>query len=307
MNADWVAGSVKARLLLARRAGPATALRLAAAPSLDDAAAGLAGTFYERAVGTGATLEQAQRAIAGRAAVQVRVLAAWLPRGAVACLRSLAAWFELANLEDRLAYFAGAELPAPFELGVLASVWEAAAATADAAELRAVLASSGWGDPGSDVPQEIHLALRFGWARRVAEQAPEARAWAAGAIALLLAQELLVAGRRVNEARLRRVGLGTAGVDAASLAELRARLPRRASWALEGVELPGELWRGELAWRRTVETEAELLARSGLAGRQVVVGAVALLGLDAARVATALAVAAQGGGSASREVLDALC
>ena len=37
------------------------------------------------------------------------------------------------------------------------------------------------------------------------------------------------------------------------------------------------------------------------------VGAVALLGLDAVRIATALAVAAGGSRTASREVLDALC
>jgi hypothetical protein len=44
-----------------------------------------------------------------------------------------------------------------------------------------------------------------------------------------------------------------------------------------------------------------------LDGRDVAVGAVALYALDAVRVATALAVAAQGGPTASREVLDALC
>ena len=42
-------------------------------------------------------------------------------------------------------------------------------------------------------------------------------------------------------------------------------------------------------------------------GREVVVGAIALLALDAVRIATALAVATQGGSEASSEVLDALC
>ena len=306
MSGEWVAGSVKARLLCERRAGAAGARSLAAAPSLADAAAGLAGTFYEGAVAPGATLEQAQRALAACALLQIRVLAAWLPRTAVACLRALAAWFELVNVEDRLAYFAGAEAPAPFELGVLASAWEAAAPTQDAAELRGVLARSGWGDPGSELPAQIELALRFAWARRVAEQAPEARAWAAGAAALLLAAELFVEGRRIDAALLARARLGAAAGEADSLAELRARIPRRGAWALEGVESGAELWRAELAWMRTVEAEAEGMARSGIAGRQAVVGAVALIGLDAARLSAALAVQAKPL-AAAREVLDALC
>ena len=44
-----------------------------------------------------------------------------------------------------------------------------------------------------------------------------------------------------------------------------------------------------------------------LGSGDVVVGTIALLALDAVRMATALAVATQGGSEASREVLDALC
>ena len=53
--------------------------------------------------------------------------------------------------------------------------------------------------------------------------------------------------------------------------------------------------------------EAEALVRSRREGRDVIVGAVVLLGLDALRVTTALAVAAGRPSSASEEVLDALC
>lgn len=308
MNAAWVAGSVRARLVLGRRAGSALALQVADVPSLAATAAMLDGTLYEGAVAAGATLEQAQRAVATRALMEIRVLGAWLPRAAVACLRALTAWFEIANLEDRLAYLAGAEAPVPFELGVLASVWDAAAAAAqDASELRSALAASVWGDPGGDDAHEIELALRVGWARRVEEQAPEAGAWAAGAAALLLARERFVAGRPVDASLVRRAQLGAAAAEAASLAELRSLLPRRAAWALERVETPDELWRAEVAWLRTVAVEAERLARGGLAGRSVAIGAVALLGIDAVRVATALAVATQAGAPAAREVLDALC
>ena len=51
----------------------------------------------------------------------------------------------------------------------------------------------------------------------------------------------------------------------------------------------GPSWR----WWRAVEADAEAMVRSHRAGREAVVGAVALLALDAVRVATALAVAAQ--------------
>jgi hypothetical protein len=48
------------------------------------------------------------------------------------------------------------------------------------------------------------------------------------------------------------------------------------------------------------------MTRSRLEGREVAVGATALLGLDAVRVATALAVAAQEKSKVSSEVLDEL-
>ena len=224
MSARWVAGCVRARLLLDHRAGPATAVRLAGRASLGEALAGLAGTAYAPAVAE-ATLEEAQRAVAACTALQLRVLAAWLPRDAVTGLRSLAAWYELVNLEDRLGYVAGGSLRTPFELGVLSSVWEAASSAQSAAELRGLLARSAWGDPGSDDPEDIHLALRLAWAQRVAAQAPEARAWASGAAAILLAEELFVAGRRLRGALARRTRLGTEWRGAETVAELRALLP----------------------------------------------------------------------------------
>jgi hypothetical protein len=306
VSAGWVAGSVKARLLLERRAGVESARRLAKAGSLPEAGAGLLGTEYALAA-TAGELEEAQRGVAAVVALKLRVLAAWLPPGGATGLRALAAWFELANIEDRLAYLAGAPLRTPFELGVLASVWDAAASAQSPEELRAVLAGSSWGDPGGSEPQRIHLALRLAWARRVRAETPEAGPWAAGAAAILLAEELLLAGRRPDSASARRVGLGPSWQEAETLDGLRARLPRGASWALTGIEEPAELWRAEPRWWRVVEAEAERMARSHRAGREIVVAAVALLALDAVRVATALAVAAQAGAAGSREVLDALC
>ena len=305
MSAGWVAGSVRARLLLDRRAGPAVTAGVAHAPSFEEALAGLSGTVYAAAAAS-RTLEEAQRAVAACTAIELRVLAAWLPRSMATGLRSLAAWFEIANIEDRLAYLTGGTPWTPFELGVLSTVWDAAATTQSAEELRELLAGSSWGDPGSDEPEAIHRLLRFAWARRVAVNAPEARAWAAGAAGILLAEELLVARRPVDPALARRAELGFAALAAETVPELRMLLPRHASWALAGIEEPAELWRAELAWWRTVGTEAELMVRSRREGRAVVVGAIALLGLDTVRVSTALAASAHGGSAASLEVLDAL-
>lgn len=306
MGAGWVAGSVRARLLLQHRVGRETALLVAEAGSLENAV-GLLSATGAYPDGRGPSLETAQHAVAASLALQVRLLAAWLPRDAASGLRPLASWFEIANIEDRLAYFGGAELRSPYELGMLSSIWNTAAATQSLDELRRVLAGSSWGDPGSDDPEDVHLALRLAWARRVSAQAPVARPWAAGAVALLLAAELFVAERPVDDDFVRRVRLGGSWPEAGSLAELRALLPPTAAWALDGVDDAAHLWRAELAWWRRVAADAELMIRSRLDGSDVVLGAVALLAFDAMLLTVALAVAAQGGSATAREVVDALC
>jgi hypothetical protein len=303
----WVAGSVRARLLLGRRVGPESARELARAESLEHALQLLVGTSYARQSVLGPGLEGAQRAVATSLALSCRVLAAWLPRDASVGIRAMASWFELANLEDRIGYLAGGELRPPFELGVLSSVWEAAAAAGSLDELRRLLGRSTWGDPGSDEPQDMQRWLRLSWARRVTKQAPAASAWAAGALAILLAAEMFVAGRFFDPQLARRLGLGEAWHDAGGIAELRERLPGRAGWALAGVEEPAELWRAELSWWRRVGLDAETMTRTRLDDPGVVVAAVALLAIDALRVSTALAVAARSGSAPALEVLDALC
>lgn len=306
MSAGWIAGSVRARLLLGRRAGTERATAIARAGSLRDAVRLLAGTIYTPA-GLVDSLEDAQRAVAAGTALQLRVLAAWLPPGGAVGLRALAAWFELVNIEDRIAYLVGGDLRRPFELGILSSAWDAASSTQSVAELRKALAGSSWGDPGSDDPQEIGLALRLAWARRVAAQAPEAQPWAAGAVAILVAEELLVGESRTASVLDGPAGPGRAGLGARTVADVREQLPAQSAWALEGIDDGADLWRAELRWWRRVETDAERLVHGRLDGRDVVVGAVALHALDAVRVATALAVAATGGSAGAREVLDALC
>jgi len=306
MGAAWVAGSVRARLLLQHRAGTETALLVARAGSLEDAV-GLLSTADVVADARGASLEAAQRDVAASLALRIRLLAAWLPRDGAAAIRALAAWFELANIEDRLAYFAGAEIRSPYELGMLSSIWASASTAQSVDEVRRSLAGSSWGDPGSDDPEDVHLALRLAWARRVSTQVPAARAWAAGAVALLLAAELFVAERPVDDHLMRRARLGGSWPEAGSLAELRDLLPQVGAWALDGVDDPAGLWRAELAWWRRVAADAEVLTRSSIAGGEVAIGAVALLAFDAMLLTVALAVAAQGGRGTAEEVIDALC
>ena len=306
MSARWVAGTVKARLLLERRAGVGTVLELARAASLREALVKLVGTAYAEAAAA-ASLEGAQRAVAAGMLLRLRVLAAWLPPGEAAGLRSLAAWFELCNLEGRLAYVAGGPLETPFELGALSSVWDAAATAQSPEELSSLLGRSSWGDPGVTDPRRLPFALRMAWADRVRAELPEAQSWAAGAAAILLAEELLGARHAVEPAVAQRAGLGSGWQEAGSPAELRERLPEGARWALTGIEERAELWRARPAWWLAVEADAQAIVRAQRFSRETVVGVVALLALDAVRVATALAVAARGGAQSAQEVLDALC
>ena len=198
LSPSWVAGSVRARNMLARRIGAEQARVLAAAASLSDGVSLLAGSAYGRFVHPGMSLIAAQRAIAETTLWHVRVLAGWMPPRALELVRALAAWFELVNIENRLAYLAGADVGSPFALGGLGSAWPLIAGAQTAVEVREALAGSRWGDPGSADRVAIGAGLRFSWARRVIESVPEAADWAAGAVGLLLARELLLAGRSAD-------------------------------------------------------------------------------------------------------------
>jgi len=305
MSPGWVAGSVRARHLLARRLGRAEASALARAPSLDAALERLAASAYGRRCRPGLDLAGAQRAVADTALWHIRVLAGWAPPRAIESVRVLAAWFEIANVDDRLAYLAGADVPAPFELGGLATAWPHLAPAQSTGELRALLIGSQWGDPGSADAPTIRLALRLAWARRVLASVEEAADWAAGGVALLLARELFLADRPADRLMdLRPPGVGSAWLEASSLGALRAALPTQSAWVLEGVSEPSELWRCEAAWWRRVEADAQRLVRAANMGAAAVLGAVALLGVDAWHVVGALEAAARGGGPAAVEVFE---
>ena len=305
MKPAWVAASVRARLVAAHGAGRARALEVAHCGSLDEGIAALASTMYGAAVRPGADLADAQRAVAATALWQLRVLAGWLPPGAGQRARALAAWFEIANIDERLAELAGMSSLPQFDLGSLGSASRRLASVASAAELRAVLASSEWGDPGSDEPAAIARAVRLAWARRVLDTLPGAASWALGAVALLLARDLANGhGPQGALARLPELGREVAG--AGDLAELAHRLSPRASWVLGGSADPGELWIADARWWARVEVDARSLLSRGSDGVATLTGAGALVAVDARRIGVALAAAARGGSASALEVLDAV-
>lgn len=314
VSAAWVAGSVRARSMSTRRLGRAQARSLAAAPSLEDAVGQLVRTPYGHDVRPGASLAGAQRAVHDTLVWNARVLGGWVPRRGAPLLRVLLGSFEIANVAVHLRRLHGSpqvdgtpgEPVAAYRLGSLGTAWPRLAATGDPGQLRRVLATSAWGDPGGDSAGEVLWSMRMSLADRTTAVAPGAATWAAGAVALMLARAVAVERQplppaaRVAAARV----VGGAAVAAGSLPALAAALPRTAAWALRDVGGPEELWRAEGRWWARVERDGLALARAADPGPGVVLGALALLACDAWRVRAALEVAARPG--ISVEALDAV-
>ncbi len=186
MSAGWVAGSVRARGL-ARRLGADGTRQLASCSSLSDALQVLAATRYGANIRPEQPLAVAQREIASSVLWDLRVLAGWLPPDGLRLLRTLGAWFELANVDELLQVIAGRPADAEFRFGALATAWPRLRQAGSHAELRSALAASAWRDPGGETVHAIRLGLRAQWAARAAALGDPARTWAAGAAALLVA------------------------------------------------------------------------------------------------------------------------
>ncbi|MFF4615554.1 hypothetical protein [Nonomuraea jabiensis] len=291
MTASWVAGATRARALVRRRAGTAGARRIAACGSVREAVALLGDTPYGHDVRRGQSVAEAQWAVLATLLWHLRVLAGWLPREGGQMVRVLARWFELANADELICRLAGGEAEPEFTLGSLGTAWQRLRRCGSLTELRAALSASPWGDPGATSPREIQLSMRLAWAERVVETVPQARPWALGATALLLARTQLAEGARLAERC--RVLVGQGALDASSIREMAERLPAAARWVLDEIEDPRELWRGEERWWRRVEDEGrDLLAGAGFTPGPVL-GAVAVLAADARRVRAALEQAAR--------------
>ncbi|MEU7059117.1 hypothetical protein [Streptomyces sp. NPDC046197] len=308
MSAGWVAGTVRAKTLVGRYPGADGILEIAASPTLDDGLQRLAATPYSRYTRTAADLPGAQRAVSATLLWHLRVLAGWLPPGGARLLVPLAAGFEIANVISRLPAPAGhrTDVPEPYRLGALETAWRSLERADTPARLRAALAASPWGDPGGDTPWALVTGMRMAAARRTSVAVPSARRWAQGRAVLLTARELFVHRRSLPGPVLRDAArlLGARAPTATTYEEFRGSLPSAARWVLADVEAPGELWRAETRWWRTVLADGAALLRDGRYGPRVVVGAVAVLSVDAWRVRAALESAARGGRPG--EVFDAL-
>jgi hypothetical protein len=296
MPAAWVGASVRARLLGNRRLGTAGATVVARARGLDGALERLAGSPYGANLERGMSLETAQRMVASTALWNVRLMAGWLPPGGSSVLQPLAAWFEIANIDERLAYLSGGGHPPPYELGRMGTAWRAVSVVTTPEAIREALASSRWGDPGTSDPQGMVLVLRLRWAAWVGGAVPGAAVWAESAAALLAARLRFTLTRGPMTPPLEPVhGLPTGWDRAASIPDLAATLPHRLAWVLDGVAEPSNLWMAEARWWARVRRDArDMVLRSGF-DSAVVVGVVALLAHDAWLTRAALTAAARGG------------
>jgi hypothetical protein len=283
----------------------------------------LAATPYRHDVGPGATPAEAQHAVSATLLWHLRVLAGWQPATGADAVRALASGFEISNTQHHLRCFSAEDpLPAsggapasdagrlpPYRLGALATAWTRLARTRTPSELRAALAGSVWGDPGDDSPAAVATGMRVSAAVRLATAVPDAVRWAAARLALLFGREVFVVGRRLPDVSARRAArlLGPRAVGTGSYADFRQALPATARWLLDDIEEEADLWRAEARWWEAVERDGRELLRRSRFGPQPVVGAVALLSVDAWRTRGALELAARGGGPGdwSAEVLDA--
>ncbi|GAA4077323.1 hypothetical protein [Actinomadura miaoliensis] len=298
MSAGWVAGSVRARALARRRLGPGRARMLAGCDSLTSALDMLAVSPYRRGVDKGQTVAEAQHGVAATLLWHLRVLAGWLPRDGVTLLRAAAGWYELANIDGLMQRFDGLDAEKPFTLGAVQTAWPRLADATGRTDLRARLAASPWGDPGTGDPYGVRLFLRLSWAHRTSGAAARVLPVAAGSAAALVAGERFTSGRDLPSSARERACLllGERAVQAAGLAEMTDRLPAAARWALAGIDDPADLWRAQARCWTRLERDGEALLTSGGFGPEAVVGVVGVLAADAWRVRAALEIAAHGGG-----------
>jgi hypothetical protein len=148
--------------------------------------------------------------------------------------------------------------------------------------------------------------MRFTWAQRLAALSALPVPWAAGAAALLFARECLLRGVTLPAPARKAASalLGQRALEVASVRELAGAAGPDAAWALEGIDKRADLWRAEAAWWRRVEDDGFALLHSTGSGARPLLGAVAVLAVDAWRVCAALEVSDRGG--ASLEVFDAV-
>jgi hypothetical protein len=305
MGMSWVAGGVRGRSLMRRRLGRIGARAVATSPSLELAIGQLVRSPYVHDVRVGQSLAEAQRSVSATALWHVRVLAGWLPREGAEVVRTLAGAWEIANLSLVLASMRGAPPVAPYELGALATIPRRYLSASAPSDIRRLLVVSVWGDPYTDEPSELLSWMRLRWGERVAAVVPGSSDWAAGYLALLVARQLFVDGRRPDRRRWPVSPLGTDWEKASSIPDLARRLAPQARWTLAGVEDGAGLWSADARWWSTIERAAlERQHRIRPGSAEEVVASVVVLAADAWRTRAALEVASRGG--QELEAFDAL-
>ncbi|MDJ0348018.1 hypothetical protein [Cryobacterium sp. PH29-G1] len=307
MKSDWVAASVRARSLAQRRVGAGASRTIAAQLSLEGGLSLLENTVYAHLLDSGSTLAAAERATHDTVLWQLRVLAGWMPGAGTRLARAAAGAYERDNILTLFRRLADESTTVePFELGSLASAWPRLQLVTSTDELTDALRTSVWGDPGPGDTTALQDVLTLAWLRRLTEATAAARPWAVGVATVTVARLRLV-DRAEPSTRMRQLVrplLGDKWETAADLTELRSFLPRSAQAVLLGISTPDDLWRAESRLRASVEADGFRLMRGSLPGPDIVLGAIAVLAVDAWRVRAALAAAASGTGSS--EVLDAV-
>jgi hypothetical protein len=295
MRSAWVAGAVRARLLASRRLGSGGAREVAAAGSVPGAVAIVASSPYGRFVDPTMTVPAAQHGVRRAALWHLRILAGWLPPDGSEVIRSLAAGYDIANIEGHLDALAGIAPGPPFELGALAVAWPRVRDTRSVAEVRAALAGSSWRDPGSDQRASISAALRIAAFLRVADRVPVLASHARAAGAVVVAAERFGHGRALPEpAALDARRLLGPAADSPDLATLAAALSGDVRWVLAEIQRGSEIWRAEARWWRRLGEDAEHGTRRSTPGDATVAWSAVALLTDAHQVCGALEAAAWG-------------
>jgi len=296
MIADWVAASVRARGMVARRVGRAGSDRIAACYSFDDALMSLDGSVYGGRLDGVSTLSEAQRVINATVLWQLRVLAGWMPATGINLVTAAAAGFEAVNIERLAQRLTGRGDEAVFyELGALATAWPAVSETTSLSDLSTALRASRWGDLGAlNDADDLADVLTAAWLQRLMLAAPAVRPWAVTEFVLIAARILFVdrAEPTARFAQIVRPSIAEAWKSTHDLTTFAAALPRSARAVIADVDAPIDLWRAEMRLATTVEEDGARLLRTSIPGPDVILGAIALLAVDAWRVRAALSSAA---------------
>jgi hypothetical protein len=305
MKADWVAASVRARLMATRRVGAGASRELATCPTLDGALSLLGSSSYAGRLAGKSDLRAAERAVHETVLWQLRVIAGWLPASGTALARGAAGAFEIENIMALANQLAGGEkAPDPYHLGALATTWLRVQSARSNEELAAILSATAWGDVGGAGMGALRDALTVTWMRRLAAVAPAARPWY-GAVCVLLAARILAVDSVASPEMVRRLlrpVIGRSWESTKSIAEFTSSLPPSLRAAVRDIASPEELWRAEARVHAAVERDGFQLLRGPMPGPDVVLGAIAVLFTDGWRVRAALTAAAAGAGLS--EVLD---